>query len=224
MLNAVQVTNLSKQFNTVSVLRDLSFTIPAGKMSAIVGRSGSGKSTLLSLLSGLDSPSSGTVSIDGVELSGLSESELAKVRRERIGIVFQGFHLIPSLDALANVLLPVAFEDKTMQAEQLDLAKRLLDEVELGHRLNHRPAQLSGGEQQRVAIARSLIQRPQVLLADEPTGNLDESTGKTVLSLLRKISREYGTTLVVVTHDAQIAQQAEQRLQLSNGEISDETN
>jgi len=223
MSNAIQVTNLSKQFNTVSVLRDLSFTIPAGKMSAIVGRSGSGKSTLLSLLSGLDSPSSGSVTIDGVELGGLSETELAKVRRERIGIVFQGFHLIPSLDALANVLLPVAFEDKTTQAEYQDFAKQLLTDVELGHRLNHR-AQLSGGEQQRVAIARSLIQRPRVLLADEPTGNLDESTGKTVLSLLRKISHEYGTTLVVVTHDAEIAQQAEQRLHLSNGEISDETN
>ena len=222
MSNAVQVTNLSKQFNTVSVLRDLSFTIPAGKMCAIVGRSGSGKSTLLSLLSGLDSPSSGSVSIDGVELAGLSETELAKVRRDRIGIVFQGFHLIPSLDALANVLLPVAFEEKTKQAGHIDLAKRLLEEVELGHRLNHRPAQLS--EQQRVAIARSLILRPRVLLADEPTGNLDESTGKTVLSLLRKISQGYGTTLVVVTHDTEIAQQAEQRLHLSNGEISDETN
>jgi len=132
--------------------------------------------------------------------------------------------LIPSLDALANVLLPVAFEEKTKQAGYIDLAKRLLEEVELGHRLNHRPAQLSGGEQQRVAIARSLIHRPRVLLADEPTGNLDESTGKTVLSLLRKISQEYGTTLVVVTHDTEIAQQAEQRLHLSNGEISDETN
>lgn len=224
MSDAIRVNNLNKQFDAVSVLSNLSFTIESGGFSAIVGRSGSGKSTLLSLLAGLDEPSSGSVMINGTELTGLSERELARFRRDGVGIVFQGFHLIPSLDALANVLLPTAFEEISVRAEKLKQAEDLLEEVELGHRLHHRPAQLSGGEQQRVAIARALIHQPSVLLADEPTGNLDESTGKTVMSLLKQISREHGTTLVVVTHDAEIAQQAQQRLHLRNGEISDETN
>ncbi len=224
MPEAIQVNNLNKRFDAVDVLNNLNFTIKSGGFSAIVGRSGSGKSTLLSLLAGLDEPSRGSVVINGTELTGLSEQELARFRREDVGIVFQGFHLIPSLDALANVMLPMAFKEKSVCAEKLKLAKGLLEEVELGHRLHHRPAQLSGGEQQRVAIARALIHQPSVLLADEPTGNLDESTGKNVMSLLKHISREHGTTLVVVTHDAEIAQQAQQRLHLKNGEITDETN
>lgn len=221
MADAISVSRLSKQFETVKVLHDLSFAIPKGSICAIVGRSGSGKSTLLSLLAGLDLPTSGSVKINSTEITGLSESDLARVRREQIGIVFQGFHLIPSLDAMANVLLPVAFDEKSKQEAYLTRAKTLLEEVGLGHRLHHRPAKLSGGEQQRVAIARALIHNPDVLFADEPTGNLDESTGRKVMEMLHQISHEHGTTLVVVTHDSEIAQQAEKRLLLTNGSMTD---
>jgi putative ABC transport system ATP-binding protein len=200
----------------LTILHPLSLLIPHGSFLAIVGPSGSGKSTLLGLLAGLDAPTSGSVSIDGVDITRLDEDRLAKLRGEKIGFVFQFFHLIPSLTALENVSVPmeiIGVRDARPNAE------RLLEEVGLTGRAHHYPSQLSGGEQQRVALARALANDPPIVLADEPTGNLDTRNGRHIMDLLRKIHRERGTTIVLVTHDAELASTADARLVLRDGRV-----
>jgi len=203
---------------SLTILHPLSMQIPAGQFLAIVGPSGSGKSTLLGLLAGLDAPTAGSVSIDGVDITKLDEDQLAKLRGEKIGFVFQFFHLIPSLTALENVSVPM--EIIGVRDAQPN-AQRLLEEVGLTGRAHHYPSQLSGGEQQRVALARALANDPPIVLADEPTGNLDTRNGRHIMELLRKIHRERGTTIVLVTHDAELAATADARLVLRDGRVVD---
>jgi len=203
---------------SLTILHPLTMQIPAGQFLAIVGPSGSGKSTLLGLLAGLDAPTSGSVSIDGVDITKLDEDQLAKLRGEKIGFVFQFFHLIPSLTALENVSVPM--EIIGVRDAQPN-AQRLLEEVGLTGRAHHYPSQLSGGEQQRVALARALANDPPIVLADEPTGNLDTRNGRHIMELLRKIHRERGTTIVLVTHDAELASTADARLVLRDGRVVD---
>jgi putative ABC transport system ATP-binding protein len=200
----------------LTILHPLTLQIPRGRFLAVVGPSGSGKSTLLGLLAGLDAPSSGSVSIDGVDITKLDEDRLAKLRGEKIGFVFQFFHLIPSLTALENVSVPL----EILGARNArPTAERLLEEVGLTGRGHHYPSQLSGGEQQRVALARALANDPPIVLADEPTGNLDTRNGRHIMDLLKKIHRERGTTLVLVTHDAELASTADARLVLRDGRV-----
>ena len=199
---------------SVSVLRGLSLTVGAGSSVAVCGPSGSGKSSLMLLLAGLERPSSGRVCVDGVDLGGLSADALADLRRERMGIVFQSFHLLPSLNALDNVALPLQMAgDRHARL----VAAQMLARVGLDDRCDHRPAQLSGGEQQRVAIARALVHRPRLLLADEPTGNLDDQTGESVRDLLFALNREMGTTLLLITHDTDFAARCDRTLRLHDG-------
>ncbi|HTL01000.1 MAG TPA: ABC transporter ATP-binding protein [Vicinamibacterales bacterium] len=200
----------------LTILHPLTLTVPEGQRLAILGPSGSGKSTLLGLIAGLDSPSGGAVVIDGVEITALSEDRLAKLRGEKIGFVFQSFHLIPSLTALENILVPMEIAGRRDAGAR---AKTLLAEVGLGERGHHYPSQLSGGEQQRVAIARALSNEPKIILADEPTGNLDSNTGHTVIDLLLTINRTRGTTVIVVTHDPDIASMADARISLRDGRV-----
>jgi putative ABC transport system ATP-binding protein len=200
----------------LTILHPLSLQIPHGSFLAIVGPSGSGKSTLLGLLAGLDAPTSGSVSIDGVDITKLDEDRLAKLRGEKIGFVFQFFHLIPSLTALENVSVPMEIVGVRNARPN---AERLLEEVGLTGRGHHYPSQLSGGEQQRVALARALANDPPIVLADEPTGNLDTRNGRHIMDLLRKIHSERGTTIVLVTHDAELAATADARLVLRDGRV-----
>jgi len=200
----------------LTILHPLTLTVPGGQRLAILGPSGSGKSTLLGLIAGLDSPSGGAVVIDGVEITALSEDRLAKLRGEKIGFVFQSFHLIPSLTALENILVPMEIAGRRDAGAR---ARTLLAEVGLGERGHHYPSQLSGGEQQRVAIARALSNEPKIILADEPTGNLDSNTGRTVIDLLLTINRTRGTTVIVVTHDPEIASMADARISLRDGRV-----
>jgi putative ABC transport system ATP-binding protein len=201
---------------SVRALEDVHLRIFRGDFAAIVGRSGSGKSTLMHLLGLLDRPTAGRVLVAGADASALGERELSRLRGERIGFVFQKFHLIPSLSALQNVLLPTLFRPSPGAAAR---AKELLAEVGLAGRIHHRPNQLSGGEQQRVAIARALVNDPDIILADEPTGNLDSKTGKEILSLLVGLWRR-GKTLIVVTHDLFIAEQAARSFTMQDGRIA----
>jgi putative ABC transport system ATP-binding protein len=198
----------------LTILHPLSVTIGPGQFVAVLGPSGSGKSTLLGLIAGLDAPTSGSVLIDGVDITRLDEDRLARLRGEKIGFVFQFFHLIPSLTAYENVAVPMeiaGIRDPRQRAEQL------LEEVGLTGRAHHYPAQLSGGEQQRVALARALANDPPIVLADEPTGNLDTANGRHIMELLRTIHRSRGTTIVLVTHDAELAALANSRIQLRDG-------
>ena len=209
---------------TVDILKGLDFTVPKGQFAAIMGSSGSGKSTLLGLLAGLDTPSAGTVSLDGTAISYLAEDRLAQVRGKTIGFVFQSYQLIPTLTALENVLLPYELNADARDSG-LTRARELLGSVGLRDRMDHYPVQLSGGEQQRVALARAFILRPPIVLADEPTGNLDTTNGAHVLELLLNLNRKEGTTLVLVTHDAALAAYAERRIVLRDGLIvADEIN
>jgi len=211
---------------TVDILKGLDFTVPAGEFVAIMGASGSGKSTLLGLMAGLDTPSAGDVRLNGTAISYLAEDALAQVRGRTIGFVFQSYQLIPTLTALENVLLPHELNAaSSQQKEGLARARQLLDSVGLGDRMHHYPVQLSGGEQQRVALARAFVLRPPIVLADEPTGNLDTTNGAHVLDLLLELNRVEGTTLVLVTHDATLATYADRRIVLRDGLIiSDELN
>jgi putative ABC transport system ATP-binding protein len=204
---------------TVDILRGLDFTIARGEFVAIMGASGSGKSTLLGLLAGLDNPSSGNVRWQGTAISYLPENELAQLRGRTIGFVFQSYQLIPTLTALENVLLPYELNADGSRREGLERAGKLLDSVGLSERLEHYPVQLSGGEQQRVALARAFMLRPPIVLADEPTGNLDSTNGQHVLDLLLELNRAEGTTLVLVTHDPALAAHASRRIILRDGEI-----
>jgi putative ABC transport system ATP-binding protein len=204
----------------LTILHPLTITIPKGQFVAVVGPSGSGKSTLLGLIAGLDAPSTGQVIIDGREITSLDEDSLARLRGEKIGFVFQFFHLIPSLTAYENVAVPMEI------AGARDARRRtaaLLDEVGLSGRLHHYPSQLSGGEQQRVALARALANDPPIVLADEPTGNLDSSNGRHIMDLLRRIHDRRGSTIVLVTHDAELAAMADGRLVLRDGRVVENT-
>ncbi len=206
---------------TLTILQPLDLVVPAGQVLAITGPSGSGKSTLLGLIAGLDSPSSGQIIIDGTDITALGEDALARLRGKRIGFVFQFFHLLPSVTALENVLIPMEIAGA---AGARPRAAALLAEVGLSDRGHHYPSQLSGGEQQRVAIARALANDPPLLLADEPTGNLDSATGRHVIDLLLQINRARGTTLVLVTHDPELAGVAEMSIALRDGSVVSRTN
>jgi putative ABC transport system ATP-binding protein len=200
----------------VEILRGIDLTIPKGQFAAIMGASGSGKSTLLGLLAGLDSPSEGDVILDGIAIGSLEEDKLAEVRGQRIGFVFQSYQLIPTLTALENVMLP---HELNARGDARKKAEALLVAVGLQDRLHHYPVQLSGGEQQRVALARAFVLEPPIVLADEPTGNLDSANGQHVLELLGERQRENMTTLVLVTHDPQIAERADRRIVLKDGMV-----
>ena len=211
--------NLQKTYRSggqpLQVLRNVSFRVDPGETVAVIGPSGSGKTTLLGLLAGLDRPSAGMVTLDGTDLSALSEDGRARLRRERIGFVFQSFQLIPTLTARENVEVPLELQGAQADGRALELLER----VGLGGRAHHFPAQLSGGEQQRVAIARAFIHRPSILFADEPTGNLDAATGGRIIDLLFALNREEGTTLVLVTHDPDLAGRAGRVIRLADGAV-----
>jgi putative ABC transport system ATP-binding protein len=200
----------------VTILDDVTLSIPPKQMVAVMGPSGSGKSTLLGLIAGLDRPTEGSIILDGSDITTLSESRMARFRRMKIGYIFQSFHLIPTLTALENVLVPLELAG---DAAAKDLAIELLHAVGLQDRVDHYPVQLSGGEQQRVAVARAFACRPPILLADEPTGNLDSQTGRHVMDLLLSLHRDYGTTLVLVTHDRAIASLMHRVIALRDGRI-----
>jgi len=200
----------------LTLLGDIDLSIFPGEAVAVVGASGAGKSTLLSLLAGMDTPSSGHVFLDGVELSALDEDGRARLRATRVGFVFQAFHLLPNLTAMENVMLPLELAG---HSDAGGAAHEALERVGLAQRLRHYPKQLSGGEQQRVALARAFAPQPKVLFADEPTGNLDSLTGQRIIDLLFAMNREHATTLVLVTHDEQLAQRCSRRLELDAGRL-----
>ena len=202
----------------VEVLRGIDVRVRRGEALVIVGASGAGKSTLLHLLGGLDAPSAGDVSLDGASLFGMSNAARTKLRNERLGFVFQSYNLLPELDALENVCLPALLQSRTRDG-MAERGTELLKAVGLGGRMEHRPAELSGGEQQRVAIARALMNRPSLVLADEPTGNLDSKTGESILDLLWRLREDSGMTLVMVTHDQHIATRGERVLEIADGRI-----
>jgi putative ABC transport system ATP-binding protein len=222
--NIVSVQNLSKQVNavdresgkTINILTGVNLEIKYAESVAIVGASGSGKSTLLGLLAGLDEASSGEIIIHQQRLSQLDEDQRAALRSESVGFIFQSFQLLPSLTALENVMFPLELQGDAGAAEK---ARQLLDRVGLAERYAHYPRQLSGGEQQRVAIARAFVTQPQLLFADEPTGNLDKATGETIINLLFEMNREKQTTLVIVTHDDTLAQRCDRCLLLQDGKL-----
>jgi putative ABC transport system ATP-binding protein len=214
-LQHVELT-LPSRAGPVEILRDVSLDIPAGQSVAIVGPSGSGKTSLMMVMAGLERATRGSVAIAGHEFAAMSEDRLALARGADIGIVFQAFHLVPTMTALENVALPLEFAGRR---DAFDVAARLLGEVGLGHRKQHFPAQLSGGEQQRVALARALSAEPKLLLADEPTGNLDGTTGAAVIELLFGMQKRHGATLVLITHDAALAELCQRTVHMADGRI-----
>ena len=220
--HAIEATDLTRVYEldgvSVPALRGVSLTVPAGDYVALVGPSGSGKSTLMHLLGGLDRPTSGRLVIGGRDVAGLDAAELARLRNETIVFVFQAFHLLPRTSAVDNVGLPLVYRGAGARQRRAKAA-RMLERVGLGHRLGHRPNQLSGGEQQRVAIARALVTDPTVLLADEPTGNLDTATGRSVLALLEALNAGSGVALVLVTHDREVAARARRQVVMRDGLI-----
>lgn len=217
----VRVEHLGKQVDSpegrLTLLADIDLEVNAGESLAILGASGSGKSTLLGLVAGLDRPTSGRIWLAGVDLNALNEEGLAQLRGQMLGFVFQSFQLLPHLDALENVMLPLELLDQAQDAPMR--ARAILEEVGLGHRLGHLPSQLSGGEQQRVAIARAFVTRPALLLADEPTGNLDQTSGEAVMRLLFDLNAEHQTTLLLVTHDHELAARCKRRIRLHAGSL-----
>jgi putative ABC transport system ATP-binding protein len=202
---------------TLTILHEIDFTLPRHRSVAIVGASGSGKSTLLSIIAGLDTPTTGTVRLDGVDLFAIDEDERAAVRAAKVGFVFQSFQLLGNLNALENVMLPLELQGRS---DARVLATEMLRRVGLAERLRHYPRVLSGGEQQRVALARAFVVRPMLLLADEPTGSLDFATGETVMALMLELNREVGTTLVLVTHDTALAGRCDEQLRIEAGRVS----
>ena len=216
----LRIENLTKVYrsgdNDLVIFRDLSLEVSEGEQVAVIGESGAGKSTLLHLIAGLDSPTSGQIVLDGEDITRLGEDEMAQLRGRKIGFVFQSFHLIPSLTAYENVAVPIEIAG-VRDARQR--ASALLEEVGLTDRAHHYPSQLSGGEQQRVALARALANDPPIVLADEPTGNLDTANGRHIMELLRSIHDQRGTTVVLVTHDAELASIADDRLLLRDGRV-----
>jgi putative ABC transport system ATP-binding protein len=216
----VTATDIRRRFGegaaAVDALDGVTVSFERGRFSAIMGPSGSGKSTLMHILAGLDRPTSGSVVLDGVEITGLDDGDLTKLRRDKLGFVFQFFNLIPVLTAEENIVLPLSIAGEKADQEWLG---RLIDTVGLGDRLTHRPAELSGGQQQRVAVARALVSRPAVVFADEPTGNLDSKSSEEVLQLLRRAVDEFGQTVVIVTHDPEAASHADRLLVLRDGHL-----
>ena len=200
----------------VNILRGIDLVVEAGQTVSVVGPSGAGKTTLLMALSGLERPSSGTISVAGTELQTLDENGLARFRRQNVGIVFQSFHLVPTMTALENVALPLEFAGASQAFER---AREALVSTGLADRVDHFPGELSGGEQQRVALARAFVANPSLILADEPTGNLDQETGQMVMQLLFSLQREHGTTLILVTHDATLAERCHQTVQMADGRL-----
>ena len=216
----LEALGLTKEFDSgthrLTVLRDVSFQIPQGALVAIVGPSGSGKTTLLGLLAGLDTPTRGHVRLDSADLTAMSEDQRAQLRGAKVGFVFQSFQLIPTLTAIENVQVPLELRGEAGAAKR---ARALLDRVGLLDRLDHFPSQLSGGEQQRVAIARAFVNQPRILFADEPTGNLDGTTGARIVALLEELNRESGSTVVLVTHDLALAERTQRVIRLADGVV-----
>ncbi len=217
----IELRNVTKTVRSgtedLTILNDVSIDIPDGQFVAVTGASGSGKSTLLGLIAGLDAPSSGRIIIDADEITSLGEDALARIRSEKIGFIFQSFHLIPSLTAYENILIPMEILGRRDVAAR---ASALLDQVDLTNRGHHYPAELSGGEQQRVAIARAFANSPKILLADEPTGNLDTKNGQHIFDLMKDLHRKNNVTLVLVTHDAALAGQSQRQIVLTDGRVS----
>jgi putative ABC transport system ATP-binding protein len=222
--DVIVTQNVSKTYGKpplqVFALRETNLCIKQGDYIAIIGPSGSGKSTLMNLLGCLDKPTSGNIFIDGSDVSTLNENELAKIRREKIGFIFQKYNLIPTLNALENVELSMGFAGVDSQT-RTKKAKQLLELVELSKRLTHKPSEMSGGEQQRVAIARALANNPSIILADEPTGNVDSKSGENIMNILEEVNRK-GETIIVVTHNMAIAQRAKRVLRIQDGEVKEE--
>lgn len=221
MTKILKINGLEKTYTSgskqLTVLHDISFSVEKGQTFAIVGPSGSGKTTLLGLCAGLDTPNAGTVTLCGKNLNLLSEDERAQLRNEEVGFIFQDFQLLPTITALENVSVPLELQGAK---DANSKAKSLLEKVGLSHRFHHYPSQLSGGEQQRVAVARAFSNNPTILFADEPTGNLDEETGEKITQLLLNLNKEAGTTLVIITHDLELAAKTQQILRLKGGKIS----
>ncbi|HIB47865.1 MAG TPA: ABC transporter ATP-binding protein [Flavobacteriaceae bacterium] len=214
-INGLEKTYTSGQ-KQLTVLKNISFDVEKGQTFSIVGPSGSGKTTLLGLCAGLDNPNAGSVELCGYDLNTLNEDERAQLRNREVGFIFQNFQLLPTLTALENVSVPLELqEDKNAKTKSIEL----LEKVGLGDRMHHYPSQLSGGEQQRVALARAFSNRPSILFADEPTGNLDEETGENVIRLLFELNKEAGTTLVIISHDLELANRTQQILRLKGGQI-----
>lgn len=225
MTNTVlEVKQVKKEFNTdsttIEILKGISFSVKKGEFIAIIGSSGSGKSTLLSIIAGLDNPSSGNVLIDNQNLQTLNEDQLSELRNKKIGFIFQSFFLVPSLSAYENILLP----QQIAKQEDETYLKELLQSVGMEHRKNNYPIQLSGGEKQRIAIARALVNKPEILFADEPTGNLDSKNSKQIISLLQELHKKEKKTLIVVTHDLDIAKVAKRVIEVSDGKIISDKN
>lgn len=226
MPNILSVKNLTRQFKSgdkiLTVVNQISFEIEKGTSCAVVGPSGSGKTTLLGLCAGLDRPTSGSVHLNGIGLSPLSEDERAEVRNQHVGFVFQTFQLVPTLTALENVMVPLELRGEATKSVR-QRASALLEEVGLKDRMHHYPSQLSGGEQQRVAIARAFINAPKILFADEPTGNLDTQTGSHIEQLIFNLNEQQGTTLILVTHDLELASRCDRIINLKNGRLDSDT-
>lgn len=221
----IEIKNVTKTVRSgaddLTILDDVSLAIPDGEFVAVTGASGSGKSTLLGLIAGLDAPTSGEIRIDGASITAMNEDELARLRSEKVGIVFQSFHLIPSLTAFENILIPLEISGEKDARER---ARKLLADVELTNRGHHFPSELSGGEQQRIAIARAFANQPKILLADEPTGNLDSRNGAHIFELMTRLHDNNRTTLVLVTHDQELATRAERQIRLRDGRIVSDEN
>lgn len=224
MTKILNVNNLEKSYfsgsKKLTILKDISFSVEAKDTFSIVGPSGSGKTTLLGLCAGLDQPDSGTIELCNIETNNLSEDERAQLRNQKVGFIFQDFQLLPTLTALENVAVPLELQGNKLATKK---AMELLEKVGLAHRLHHYPSQLSGGEQQRVALARAFSNSPTILFADEPTGNLDAETGEKVIELLFELNKELGTTLIIVTHDMELAQKTKHILKLKSGRIIENT-
>ena len=220
MSKILKITGLEKTYTSgnkqLTVLHDISFTVERGQTFSIIGPSGSGKTTLLGLCAGLDSPNAGSVELCGQDLNTLNEDQRAQLRNKEVGFIFQNFQLLPTLTALENVSVPLELQGNK---EAISKSKTLLEKVGLGDRMHHYPSQLSGGEQQRVALARAFANSPSILFADEPTGNLDEETGEKVIQLLFDLNKENGTTLVIISHDLELANRTQQILRLKGGTI-----
>ena len=221
MNEIITARNLSKTLGNIKAVNSVSLDVEKGDFLAIQGPSGSGKTTLLSLLSGLDRADEGEIEFDGEEITSMSEDELALFRRKKVGIVFQSYNLIPTLNVLENIGLPL-FPDKVDKKEMFMRAKTAAESVGLGNRQNHYPSELSGGEQQRVGLARALINDPKVIFADEPTGNLDTETGRKMIDLLKNLKKNRGLTIVLVTHDDDMAKEADKLIKIKDGVVTNE--
>lgn len=214
----IKIENLTKKYGELEVLKSINLEIRQGEITSIVGASGAGKSTLLQIIGSLDSPTSGTINIAGTEISQLSQKKIAKFRNEHIGFVFQFHHLLPEFNAIENIIMPGLIAKKN-KSELIEEAKRLLAFLNLSHRANHKPSEMSGGEQQRVAIARALINKPDLILADEPSGNLDSKNANELHALFHELKKKFNQTFVIVTHNNQLAQESDRIIELKDGKV-----